>query len=87
MRLPKMILIKTEEVLHIKKQKEIFNGFVKKRALEFSDIKDKFDPNNLGYTFKTDGNEPKDCRNYKTPLKLFEDLRDGNINPKEALKN
>ena len=55
--------------------------------LEFSDIKDKIDPNNLVYTFKTDKNEPKDFGNYQTPLKLFEDLRDGNINPKEVLKN
>ena len=36
---------------------------------------------------KTDGNEPKDFRNYKASFKLFEDLRDGNINPKEGLKN
>ena len=69
------------------KQKEIFNELVKERALEFSDIKDKLDPNNLVYTFKTDENEPKDFGNYKTPLKLFEDLRDGNINSKEELKN
>ena len=63
-----------------KKQKEIFNWLVKERALELSDIKDKIDPNNLVYTFKIDANEPKDFRNYKTPLKLSEDLRDGNIN-------
>ena len=69
------------------KHKEIFNELVKERALEFFDIKDKIDPNNLVYTFKTDGNEPKDFRNYKTPLKLFEDLRDGNINSREELKN
>ena len=66
------------------KQKEIVNELVKERALEFSDIKDKIDPNNRVYTFKTNRNEPKDFRNYKTPLKLFEDLRDGNINTNEA---
>ena len=32
-------------------------------------------------------NEPKDFRNYRMPLNLFEDLRDGDINPKELLKN
>ena len=69
------------------KQKEIFNGLVKERALEFSNIKNEIDPNNLVDAFKTDGNEPKDFKNYREPLKLFEDLRDGNINPKEALKN
>ena len=68
------------------KQKEIFDRLVKARALEFSYIKDKIDPNNLVYAFKTDGNEPKDFGNCQTPVKLFEDLRDGNINPKEVLK-
>ena len=47
------------------KQKEIFNELVKERGLEFSGIKDKIDPNNLVCTFKTDGNEPKDFKNYK----------------------
>ena len=42
------------------KQKEIFNRLVKERALEFSNIKNKIDLSNLVYTFKTDGNEPKD---------------------------
>ena len=69
------------------KQKEIFNRLVKERALEFSAIKDKIDPNNLIDTFKTDGNKPKVFGNYQTPLKFFEDLRGGNINPKEVLKN
>ena len=32
-------------------------------------------------------NEPKDFRNYRMSLNLFEDLRDGDINPKELLKN
>ena len=61
------------------KQKEIFNRLVKERALEFSDIKDKIDPNNLVYIFKTGENEPKDFGNYQIPLKLFEDLTDGDI--------
>ena len=69
------------------KQKEIFNRHVKERAFEFSDIKDKIDPNNLVYIFKTGGNESKDFGNYQMSLKLFEDLRDGNINSKEELKN
>ena len=68
------------------KQKEIFNRLVKESALEFSDIKDKIDPNNLVDTFKTDENEPKDFRNFQMSLKVFEDLRDVEINPKEVLK-
>ena len=71
----------------MKNKKQIFNGLVKERALEISGIKDKIGPNNLVYTFKTDGNEPKKFANYQTPLKLFEDLRDVNISPKEVLKN
>ena len=68
------------------KQKEIFNRLVKERVLEFYDIKDKIDPDNLVYTLKTDENETKDFGNYQTPLKLFEDLRDGNINLAESIK-
>ena len=63
------------------------NRLVKERDLEFSDIKNEIDPNNLVYIFKTDKNEAKDFGNYQMPLKLSEDLRDGNINPKELLKN
>ena len=69
------------------KQKEIFNRLVKERALQFSDTKDKIDPNGLVYTFKTDGNETKDFGNYQMSSKLFEDLRDGDINSKDVLKN
>ena len=36
---------------------------------------------------KTGGNEPNNFGNHQMPLKLFEDLRDGDINPKEVLKN
>ena len=53
------------------KQKEIFNNLVKESALEFSDIKDKIDPNNLVYLFKTGGNEPTGFGNYQMPLKVF----------------
>ena len=73
-------------VLH-EKQKEIFNRLVKERALEFDDINYMIDTNNLVNRFKTDGNELKDFGNYQMPLKLFEDLSDGDINPKEVLKN
>ena len=46
---------------------EIFNRLVKERALQFGDIKDNIDPNNLVYRFKTSGNEPKDFGNYQMP--------------------
>ena len=73
-------------VLH-EKQKEIFNRLVKERALEFDDINYMIDTNKLVNRFKTNGNELKDFGNYQMPLKLFEDLSDGDINPKEVLKN
>ena len=39
------------------------------------------------YKYKNEGISPKDFRSYQDPLKLFKDLRDGNINPKEVLKD
>ena len=37
--------------------------------------------------YKTEGMSPKDFINYQNLIDLFKNLRDGNINPKEALKN
>ena len=62
----------------------IFNKLLNKRASEFVDMKDKTDPNKLIYNFK---NEGKDFRNYQTPLKFFENFRDGDVDPKEVFKN
>ena len=39
------------------------------------------------YDFKTEGRSPKEFRGYRSPLKLFENLRDGDGNLKEVLKN
>ena len=39
------------------------------------------------YKYKTEGRSPKDFRNYQNPIELFKNLRDGNINPKEVLKD
>ena len=39
------------------------------------------------YKYKNEGISPKDFRSYQDPLKLFKGLRDGNINPKEVLKD
>ena len=69
------------------KQEELFSRLVEERAHEFVDIKDNIDLNKLVYKFKTGVNEPKDFTNYQIPWKLSEDLREGDINPKEVLKN
>ena len=37
--------------------------------------------------YKTEGKSPKDFRNYQNLIELFKDLKDGNINPKELLKD
>ena len=39
------------------------------------------------YKYKTEGRSPKDFRNYQNTIELFKNLRDGNINPKEVLKD
>ena len=70
----------------LEKQKEIFNKLLDERAYENNDLKDKINPNNLIYKFTTDGIDSKDCRIYRILVKLFKVLRDGDKNPKEALK-
>lgn len=37
--------------------------------------------------YKTEGRTPKDFRNYQSPIELFGNLRDGNVNPREILKS
>ena len=69
------------------RKKNICNKLLVERASEFVGIKDKNNPNKLFYEFKTDGKIPKDLRDYRMPLELFENLRDGDLNPKEVLKN
>ena len=44
-------------------------------------------PDNLICKYKTEGISPKDFINYQDPKKLFKNIRDGNINPKEVLKD
>ena len=39
------------------------------------------------YKYKSEGISPKDLKYYQNPIELFKDLRDGNINPKEILKD
>ena len=37
--------------------------------------------------YNTEGRSPKDFTNYQNQIKLFKNLRDSNINPKEVLKD
>ena len=72
---------------HLKTQKEIFSKLLEERAFEFNNLGDKINSNELIYDFKTEGRCPKYFRNYQNPIELFKNLRDGNLNSKEILKN
>ena len=39
------------------------------------------------YKYKVEGRSPKDFRNYENLIELFKDLRDGNLNLKEVIKD
>ena len=39
------------------------------------------------YKYKNERTSPEDFRNYQNLIELFKDLRDGNINPNEVLKD
>ena len=53
----------------------------------FLNLEKKINSENLIYKYKTIGISPKYFSSYQNPIKLFKDLRDGNINPKEVLKD
>ena len=50
-------------------------------------LEKRINHDNLIYKYKTEGRSPKEFRNYQNPIRLFKNLRDGNTNPKEVLKN
>ena len=68
-------------------QKIIFNELVDDKSHEFQNLKNEINPINLAYKYRTKGRSPKYFRNYQDLIKLFKDLKDGNINPKEVLKD
>ena len=67
-------------------QRKIFNRLVKEKPYECNNAKEKIYPINLAYEFKTEGTIPKHFSNHQNQIDLFKNLRDGNINPTEALK-
>ena len=74
----------------LKERKKNFMKFFTKGVWSFSEFEDldnKIHSNNLIYEFKTEGIGAKDFRNFQNPTELFKHLRDGNVNPKEGLKN
>ena len=68
-------------------QRKIFDKLVKGRSSEFKYLEKRINPDNLIYKYKIEEMTPKGFRNSQNPIELFKDLRDGNINPKEVLKD
>ena len=61
-------------------------NLLKKNLLSFTILK-KVNPNNFRYKYQTERRNPKDLSNYQNLIELFVNLRDGNLNSKEALKS
>ena len=68
-------------------QRKIFNELLKERSSEFKDLEKRINLDNLIYKYKNEEKSSKDFRNYQNPIDLFKDLNNGNINPKEVLKD
>ena len=68
-------------------QKKIVNELVEKKSYKFQNLKEKNNLNNLMYKYKTERRNPKNFSNYQNSIYLFVNLRDGNVNPREVLKN
>ena len=80
------ILLSTEIVHHLM-NKEKFNKLVEEKYYEFQNLKEKINPNNLIYNYKTEGKISTDFSDYQNPIDIFINLSDGNVNPREVLKN
>ena len=64
-----------------------FNELAEETSYQFQNLKDKNSPNNLIYKYKIEGTSPKVFSNYQNLIDLFRNLGDGNVNPRETLKN
>ena len=70
----------------LERQKKLFNELAEEKSFEFQNLKEKINPNNLIYRYKTEVISPKDFSDYQNPIDLFINLRDGNINPRSVIK-
>ena len=86
MNLLKRILILREIEYHLK-SKKTFNEFVEKRSSQLRNLEKRINPDNFIYKYKTEERSLEIFRNYQNLIELFKDLRDGNVNPKEVLKD
>ena len=65
----------------------MFNRLVDEKSYEFENLEEKINHNSLIHKYKTEGRSPKDFRDCQNLINLFINLRDGNVNPRELLKN
>ena len=65
----------------------MFNKLVEEKSSEFRNLERRSNPDDLIQKHKTEGRILKDFRNYQNPIELFKDLRDGNINPRQVLRD
>ena len=71
----------------IEKQKEIANKLLKENPYEFHDLNNSIYANNLICEYKPERRSSKHFRHYQNLIELFRSLRNGDVNPKEILKN
>ena len=83
----KSISISKKLVCHLKNKNKIFNKLSEEKSFQFQNSKEKINPDNLLYRYKTEGITLKYFSKYQIPLGLFINLRDGNIYPREILKD
>ena len=67
--------------------KKLFNDLIRERSSEFRNLEIIVNPNTLIYKCKNLKRSLKDFRSYQNIIDLFENLRYGNVDPKEALKS
>ena len=71
----------------LEEQKKNLMSLLKKDLLDLRIYKKVINLDNLIYKYKTEAISPNDIRNYQTPIQLFKDLRDDNINREQVLKD
>ena len=70
----------------LEEQKKYLINLLRKGLLNFG-IQKTVNSDNFIYMYKTEEISPEDFTNYQNPIYLFKNLRDGNLNPREVLKN
>ena len=68
-------------------QKKIFNKLIAESSSKFYKIEKRINPSHFIFNYKTEERSLGDFSVYQNPIDLFKNLRDGNINTKEVLKN